>query len=267
MAAQPLVRRSYANPLETLATNIMGTAHVLDALRSSRDVKAILAVTTDKVYANDGRGRPFLESDRLGGHDPYSASKAGTELVVETYRHSFFKPRGVVVATARAGNVIGGGDWSEDRLIPDFWRALHTGKPIMLRYPNATRPWQHVLEPVLGYLLYLENMAADPDLTPPALNFGPDERDGTMSVSTVIEALTTAFKAGQPWVAEPGPHAAEMPALALDAAEARKQLDWHPRLSADATIGWTAEWYQCFDVGEDMRGITLNQLVRYENIL
>lgn len=266
MAAQPLVRRSYVSPVETFATNIMGTAHLLDALRSSPDLKAILVVTTDKVYANDGAGRSFVESDRLGGHDPYSASKAGTELVAQTYRHSFFDDYGVAVATARAGNVIGGGDWSQDRLVPDVWRALSAGKAVALRYPSATRPWQHVLDPILGYLLYLEDLAIRPTAMPLALNFGPDERDGSWSVASVVEALATALGADKNWVMEPGPHPTEMPTLALDATAARAALLWNPRLSSADSISWTAEWYNRFDAGNDMRRESIAQLTRYEGI-
>ena len=264
MAAQPLVRRSYREPLETLATNIMGTAHLLDALRTSPDLRAILVVTTDKVYAHDGVDRAFAEDDRLGGHDPYSASKAGTELVAQTYRHSYFAARGVAVATARAGNVIGGGDWSEDRLVPDIWRALRAGRPVALRYPDATRPWQHVLDPLLGYLLYLEDLATATATPPAALNFGPDDRDGTLSVAAVVDAMATAFGTTQRWVAEPGPHPAEMPTLALDAARARQALGWQPRLASTDAIDWTADWYRHFDAGADMRASTLDQLSRYE---
>ena len=264
MAAQPLVRRSYREPLETLATNVMGTAHLLDALRDSPDLKAILVVTTDKVYAHDGEDRAFGEDDRLGGHDPYSTSKAGTELVAQTYRHSYFAPRNVALATARAGNVIGGGDWSEDRLIPDIWRALHAGKPVALRYPQATRPWQHVLDPLLGYLLYLEDLA-DTAIPPPhALNFGPEARDGTMAVAAVVDAMAAAFGTSHSWTAEPGPHPIEMPTLALDAALARQTLGWAPRLGSADAIGWTAAWYKGFDAGADMRAATLDQLSRYE---
>lgn len=264
MAAQPLVRRSYRQPLETLATNVMGTAHLLDALRGSPETKAILIVTTDKVYAHDGDDRAFGEDDRLGGHDPYSASKAGTELVAQTYRHSYFASQGVAVATARAGNVIGGGDWSDDRLIPDIWRALHAGRPVGLRYPQATRPWQHVLDPLLGYLLYLEDLAAPAATPPDALNFGPDASDGTMAVAAVVDAMATAFGTSHSWTAEPGPHPVEMPTLALDASRARQALGWAPRLGSVDAIGWTAEWYKAFDAGADMRAVSLDQLTRYE---
>lgn len=266
MAAQPLVRQSYTYPLETFATNVMGTAHLLDALRSSPTLRAILVVTTDKVYANDGRGRPFVETDRLGGHDPYSASKAGAELVAESYRHSFFKDRGIAIATARAGNVIGGGDWSADRLVPDTWRALRADRPVALRYPDATRPWQHVLDSILGYLLYLEDLAmvGNNRPPPPTLNFGPDERDGTVSAAGVVEALASAFGTSNAWTLSPGPHPVEMPALALDAAAARQALGWQPRLTAAQAIEWTADWYKRFDSCNAMRGFSIDQIARYE---
>ncbi len=182
MAAQPLVRRSYAEPLLTFATNVTGTAQLLEALRSAPDLKAVLVVTTDKVYRNDGSGRRFVESDPLGGHDPYSASKAGTELVAAAFADSYFSKAGVALATARGGNVVGGGDWSADRLVPDVWRALHAGTPLELRYPQATRPWQHVLDCLSGYLTFLHALATRPGL-PRALNFGPAVDDAPVTVA------------------------------------------------------------------------------------
>ncbi len=265
MAAQPLVRQSYADPLATLATNVMGTAHLMDALRDAPDLKAALVVTTDKVYRNDGAGRRFVEADRLGGHDPYSASKAGTELVAAAYADSFLTAAGVAVATARAGNVVGGGDWSADRLVPDVWRALHAGTPLALRYPQATRPWQHVLDCLVGYFTFLEALATRPGL-PRALNFGPAAGDAPVTVAEVAELVAAALGSRSGWVATPGDHPREAPALALDARAAAAELGWHPRLPARMALQWSADWYRRFDAGEDPRTISLDQLAAHEAI-
>ncbi|MFQ3595696.1 MAG: CDP-glucose 4,6-dehydratase, partial [Sphingomonadaceae bacterium] len=190
MAAQPLVRRSYASPADTFETNVMGTVSVLEAARESESVQAILVVTTDKVYENNGSGTRFREGDRLGGTDPYSASKVAAEVVTRSYAQSFLRPRGVSVATARAGNVIGGGDWSEDRLVADVWRAKEAGTQVQLRYPGATRPWQHVLDPILGYLLCLEDLVRRPEAVPEALNFGPCLGDENVTVADLVERLS-----------------------------------------------------------------------------
>ena len=263
MAAHPLVRRSYAEPLLTFATNITGTAHVLEALRDAPDLKAALIVTTDKVYRNDGDGRRFVESDRLGGHDPYSASKAGTELVAAAYADSFMTKAGVAVATARAGNVVGGGDWSADRLVPDVWRALHTGTPLELRYPLATRPWQHVLDCLSGYFAFLQALATAPDL-PRALNFGPAAGDAPVTVAEVADIVAKALASTTGWRQAPGDHPREAPALALDADAAAQALGWRPLLPARKALTWSADWYRRFDAGEDARAITLAQLTAYE---
>jgi CDP-glucose 4,6-dehydratase len=266
MAAQPLVRRAYAAPLETFATNVQGTANLLDALRGAPGLAAVLVVTTDKVYANDGLGTPFGEDDRLGGHDPYSASKAAAELVVQSYAASFLAPAGVAVATARAGNVIGGGDWSEDRLVPDIWRAHRASRTLELRYPAATRPWQHVLDPLLGYFLYLERLATAPAGLPRALNFGPLDAAGQLTVAEIADAFAQALGADRRWQPAPGPHPPEMPALALDSRRAAAALGWQPRLPAAHALGWTADWFRRFDAGDDMRAVSLNQLARYEDL-
>ena len=266
MAAQPLVRRSYRTPRETFATNVQGTANVLDAVRGLDGVEAVLAVTTDKVYAIDGADRPFLESDRLGGHDPYSASKAAAEIVVASYAASFFDPAAIPLASARAGNVVGGGDWSEDRLIPDIWRALHAGRTLELRYPQATRPWQHVLEPVAGYLLLLEALVDRPSATPRALNFGPAPGAAEISVAEVAEAFGRGLGHDRPWAPAPGEHPHETNALALDAGAAIGALGWQPRLDAAQTLQWTADWYRGYDAGEDARALTLAQIEAYEDL-
>jgi CDP-glucose 4,6-dehydratase len=263
MAAQPLVRRSYAEPALTFATNVTGTAHVLDALRAAPDLKAVLVVTTDKVYRNDGSGRRFVESDPLGGHDPYSASKAGTELVAAAFADSYFSKAGVALATARGGNVVGGGDWSADRLVPDVWRALHAGVPLELRYPQATRPWQHVLDCLSGYLMFLEALATRPGL-PRALNFGPAADDVPVTVAAVADIVAAALGSSTGWVPAPGDHPAEAPALALDAAAAMATLDWRPRLDARTALQWSADWYRGFDAGQAPRALCLAQLAAWE---
>lgn len=262
LAAQPLVRRSYRDPLNTFSTNVMGTAHVLDALRGSPGLKTILVVTTDKVYSNPDAGRPFIESDVLGGHDPYSASKAAAELTVASWAHSFLHEDGIAVATARAGNVVGGGDWSEDRLIPDVLRALKANRPVELRYPNATRPWQHVLEPLAGYLVFAEALTENPGTMPTALNFGPLAKD-EVTVSQVAEIIAGALGLSRGWVPAAAPDYKEMKSLSLDASLATASLGWRPALNSAATLAWTAEWYRSWSKGNNPRAITLNQLRRY----
>jgi CDP-glucose 4,6-dehydratase len=262
MAAQALVRRGFADPVGTFATNALGTAHLLEALRGAGGLEAILVVTTDKVYANDGSGRAMVEGDRLGGADPYSASKAAAELIARSYGLSFFEPAGVPVATARAGNVIGGGDWAEDRLVPDVWRAARAGEALRLRAPHAGRPWQHVLEPLAGYLVYLEGLAAGAD-PPRALNFGPAP-DTTMTVAALAEAIGSALGNDRLWVADPGPHPPEATTLSLDISLARASLGWTPRLDARAAAGWTAGWYSGFAAGASARDLCGAQIDDYE---
>lgn len=264
MAAQPLVRRSYAQPIETFATNTLGTANVLEALRSAPELRATLVVTTDKVYRNLEAERAFAEDDPLGGHDPYSASKAAAELVVRCYAESFFEPAHKPVATARAGNVLGGGDWSEDRLIPDIWRAKHLGRPVLLRYPQSTRPWQHVLDPLCGYLVFLEHLVSDSNSTLRALNFGPLDQVSAMTVEQVANFMARGF--GTSWAAADSPQPAEMKNLALDATKAAHWLGWRPRLDMRQTLDWTLEWYRRFDSGEDARALTVEQIERYATL-
>ena len=264
MAAQALVRESYATPLPTFETNVMGTLQVLDALRDVAGLQACIVVTSDKVYENDGSGRRFVESDPLGGSDPYSASKAACEVAVLSFARSFGAALGAPIATARAGNVIGGGDWSADRIMPDLWRARRSGIPVSLRYPEATRPWQHVLEPVAGYLDFAEALVAGAALH--TLNFGPVE-ETALTVSKVAEAFDQAYGAqtGQAWVRAPGVHLKEAPTLAIDANQAMALLPWRPRLSAAEAIGWTARWYAAHDRGDDMKGCTDAQIEEFED--
>jgi CDP-glucose 4,6-dehydratase len=243
LAAQPLVRRSYVDPLTTWSTNVQGTAHVLEACRHAASVKAIVAVTTDKCYENQEWLWGYRENDRLGGHDPYSASKAGAELVAASYRQSYFSKEGSpLLATARAGNVIGGGDWSEDRLIPDMVRASASGQSVEIRSPNATRPWQHVLESLSGYLLLGQRLLERQPGFAEAWNFGPDE-SGNQTVSTVLSKLNQNWS-GLRWhvTGTPQPHEAGL--LQLDSTKARTLLEWTPVWGLDEGLKRTADWYR-----------------------
>jgi CDP-glucose 4,6-dehydratase len=266
MAAQPLVRRSYAQPVETFGVNSLGTAHVLEALRDAPDLRAILVITTDKVYQNREDARNFAESDPLGGHDPYSASKAAAELITTSYAQSFFEPAQKPVATARAGNVVGGGDWSEDRLVPDVWRAVHSGRPLVLRYPHATRPWQHVLDPLNGYLTFVEQLVSHPDRTPRALNFGPTEADRGITVARVAEIVAHGLGGSTAWIPAHAPQPPEMKNLALDANKAMRTIGWRPRLDTREALGWTVDWYRRFKAGEQARDLVTEQIARYESM-
>lgn len=265
MAAQALVRRSYEDPSDTYSTNVMGTVSLLDAVREAPSVRTVLVVTSDKVYANDGRGRAFGESDPLGGADPYSSSKACTELVCGSYAKSFLRERGVVLATVRAGNVIGGGDWGKDRLVPDFVRALDRGIPVQLRYPEAVRPWQHVLEPLGGYLTFAQALTNGDKAEglPDALNFGPDSQDFA-TVAELAEELGHGFGISHAWERAPGEWRPEASVLMLNSALAGDVLGWHPRLDRRQTIEWTAAWYKAYRDGADMRDFTLRQIAAYE---
>ena len=263
LAAQALVRRSYADPCATFATNVLGTAHVLDAVRRTPTVRAILVATTDKVYENLELGQPFVESDRLGGHDPYSASKACTEILTASFRRSFFDQAGrVAVATMRAGNVIGGGDWSADRLVPDVVRALASEGPVPLRYPFAVRPWQHVLDPLAGYLMMAQAMLSSRGFDVETLNFAPDAGN-VKTVAELVEALSVAFQGRPGWVQEPGLHLRESQTLTLSADRARTSLGWRPLLDFEETVAWTADWYRSFQGKSNMPRVTLDQITAY----
>ena len=262
MAAQPLIRRSYRQPVETFSTNVMGTVHVLEALRRAPRLKAALVVTTDKVYQNDNSSRHFVESDPLGGGDPYSGSKAATEMITHAYGQSFFESRGIPLATARAGNVVGGGDWSEDRLVPDLWRASRAGKAVELRYPDATRPWQHVLDPLGGYLSFVERLATRSEGLPRALNFGPAGSDA-LTVLDVAKTVLSALPGASGWTAAPSTAAPEMHHLALDATLASRSLEWRARLTAKEAMRWTAAWYCAFVEGAEMRDYSLEQIENF----
>jgi CDP-glucose 4,6-dehydratase len=260
MAAQPIVRASVEDPIGTFETNVMGTAHLLQALRRQAGLQAVLAITSDKVYANDEAGRPFREGDRLGGKDPYSASKAAAEIVVRSYAGSYFPA--TPVATARGGNVIGGGDFSRDRLVADMVRAVRAGEPVVLRHPEATRPWQHVLDCLAGYFTYLQALARDPG-APRALNFGPRPGGAQVSVGE-LATLGVAALGGRPWRHEPDPASIEARALAIDAGLAREALGFESRLDARQAVALTMDWYARQAAGEDALSLCLEQIERYE---
>lgn len=258
LAAQALVRPSYLDPVGTYATNVQGTLHVLEAVRATDSVRAALVVTTDKVYQNDNSGRPFRENDRLGGKDPYSGSKACAELLVHTMVDSYFsKGRGAAVATARAGNVIGGGDWGIDRLIPDMVRARTGDGVITLRHPQATRPWQHVLDCLRGYLMMSRRLLTSSTEVPPALNFGPPPEQ-VSAVVDLVEQLRIPL--GIEWRQAPGEHPLEAMALTLDSTLACNTLGWQPLLTTEQAIAWTGDWYSAYLAGGDAADLTRKQI-------
>lgn len=262
MAAQALVRRSYADPVGTYESNVTGTANVLAGLQGLSHCDVALIITSDKVYRNDGtKTVPFREDDPLGGKDPYSASKACTEILTASWRDSF--PGGPAIATARAGNVIGGGDWASDRLVPDMIRALERGETLALRYPDAVRPWQLSLDVLFGYLAYIEALATRPGAIPRALNFGPFETV-LPKVHEVVEAMAKSLRhSGDAWVLDPGEHLPEAAYLTLDTTLARETLDWTPRLGVYEALNWAAEWYRRVHDGEPARDVSADQLARF----
>ncbi len=266
-AAQPLVRRSYRDPVATYATNVMGTVHVLEAVRNTPSVRAAVIVTSDKAYENREWFWPYREEDAMGGHDPYSSSKGCAELVSAAYRNSFFSgPDAARVATARAGNVIGGGDWSEDRLVPDIVRGIASGQPIVIRRPASIRPWQHVLEPLRGYLMLAQKLVENGSEYAEAWNFGPREEDA-ISVEALAKRVITSWKSGKLEV-QPDPDAPhEAQVLRLSTAKARSRLDWQPALSLDQAIEWTVAWYESYYRDPNSAaGITQKQIQDYSRV-
>ena len=261
LAAQPLVRRSYDRPLETMNVNIEGVASVLALCHHApTPPSAVVVATTDKVYRNAGEGRAFVESDPLGGHDPYSASKAAAEIVVESWRKSFLEPLGVPVATARAGNVIGGGDFSPDRLVPDAIRAFRTHEPLRLRMPQAVRPWQHVVEPLAGYLLLAEALANGRNDVRTAFNFGPDHKQ-LKAVGDVAERMAALWgEDAQVVIGETDATKPEAATLSLDSAQASERLGWRPCFGFEDSLDMTIAWYRAWANGADAK--TLRDLMR-----
>jgi CDP-glucose 4,6-dehydratase len=262
LAAQPLVRASYVTPVETYATNLMGTVNVLDACRRAGSVKTIVSITTDKCYRNDGRAEGYREDAPLGGHDPYSNSKACAELAAQAYRDSFLRDAGIGLATARAGNVIGGGDYAEDRLVPDTARAFASGQPLEIRNPNATRPWQHVLEPLAGYLLLAERLHIDHDDFATGWNFGPSPAD-VAPVGAVIDLFARHWGKASEIVPQPGEHPHEAALLTLDSTAAYETLGWRPRLSLDEALEWSADWYRAAASDADIVALSQDQINQY----
>lgn len=262
MAAQPIVRAAVADPVGTFASNVMGTVHLLQALRSQSALKAALAITSDKVYANAETGRAFQEGDALGGKDAYSASKAACEIAVQSFARSYFEPAGVPLATARGGNVIGGGDFSADRIVADIVRAARSQRPVVLRHPEATRPWQHVLDCVAGYLIYLQVLATDPS-TPRAMNFGPKPGGPVVTVGELASLGVEALGA-QPWRHEPDPTSLEAGTLAIDASLARRTLGFESRLDARQAVATTMDWYRRQANGEAALDLCREQIGAYE---
>jgi CDP-glucose 4,6-dehydratase len=261
LAAQPLVSRSYWEPIETFGTNIMGTAHVLDALRGLESVKTVVMVTTDKVYRNNEWHLPYREEDILGGHDPYSASKSASEIVIASFRDSFLAAQGIAVASARAGNVIGGGDWSSDRLIPDAVRAWQTGATLEIRRPDATRPWQHVLEPISGYLTLAEKLWCQPELAG-AFNFGPYTHEAA-TVRELVFMAQQSFGEGEVQFGNcgAGPHEAGW--LALETSKVRMKLGLQPKWSLSESVARTMNWYRAQNKGADARQLCLAEIDDY----
>lgn len=263
LAAQALVRESYSRPVDTFATNVMGTVHVLDALRALQSVRAAVVVTTDKVYRNTEQLYPFREEDSLGGHDPYSASKAASELVIASYRGAFLDADGVAIASARAGNVIGGGDWSPDRLLPDAVRAWSAGLPLQIRRPDAVRPWQHVLDPLAGYLVLAERLFHDRALAG-AWNFGPLTHEAA-TVRTVVELARGEWAAGDVHYGDgsEGPHEAGW--LALEIAKARTLLGMHPKWNLPESVTRAVRWYRQQQAGGDARALCEAEIDEHES--
>ena len=262
LAAQSLVRYSYSAPLETYGVNVMGTANLLEAVRQTQGVKAVVNVTSDKCYENREWVWPYRENEALGGSDPYSSSKGCAELVTAAYRRSYLDIAGIHLASARAGNVIGGGDWAADRLIPDFLRAVDAGKTLIVHSPHATRPWQHVLEPLAGYLTLAEKLCTDGREFAEAWNFGPHEAE-TRSVQWIVEYLSTQIP-GTSWQSDSAPQPHEASHLKVDSSKANARLGWSQRWNLESALGKTLDWHQAWKRGADMRAISLAQICDYE---
>jgi CDP-glucose 4,6-dehydratase len=270
MAAQSVVRRGYEDPIETYSSNVMGSVHLLEAVRQLGQPCAVVVVTSDKCYENKEWDWGYRENDALGGEDPYSNSKACAELVTAAFRNSYFwktesgRSR-VAVASARAGNVVGGGDWTRDQLIPDIMRAFLAGQPCLIRNRSSIRPWQFVLEPLRGYLLLAERLTEDPDRYASAWNFGPAESDAKQ-VRWIADELARLWGDKASWKEDAGVHPHEAHSLKLDISKTRVHLDWHPLLSLNLALDWIVEWYRAFHSGSDLQLVTRTQINRYEEI-
>jgi CDP-glucose 4,6-dehydratase len=268
MAAQPLVRRSYVDPVETYSTNVMGTVHLLESVRQTQSVRAVVNVTTDKCYENKEWVWGYRESEPMGGFDPYSSSKGCAELVTAAYRNSFFNPakyseHQVGLATARAGNVIGGGDWAEDRLIPDILAAFEKAQPVVIRNPHATRPWQHVLEPLRGYLALAEKLHTEGPAFGEGWNFGPHS-DDARPVEWIVRQIAQKWSPAASWKIDAGDHPHEANYLKLDISKAHHRLAWQPAMRLEQALGLIVDWARGKQAGADLRALTLAQIQAYQ---
>lgn len=269
MAAQPLVRESYVDPITTYETNVMGTVNILQTVRELQDVKACVVITTDKCYENKEWHWGYRENEPLGGYDPYSSSKACTELVASSFRNSYFSggQSKVSLATARAGNVIGGGDWADDRLLPDVFRSIASGSEMVIRYPHAIRPWQHVLEPLTGYLNLAQKLYLQGDEFAEAWNFGPADKDAK-PVSWIMECVSGLWGDEFRWcIDSDGNHPHEAHYLKLDCSKAKEKLKWLPMLGLEEGLKLTVDWFKAYQQGSDMKEFTFDQIDRYLNLV
>jgi len=262
MAAQPLVRLSYKEPVETYETNVLGTVKVLEAARSCPNLKAIVSVTTDKCYENKEWIWGYRENEPMGGHDPYSSSKGCAELVTSAYRRSFMQEAGIGLASARAGNVIGGGDWSDDRLIPDILRAFEKNEPVVIRNPKSTRPWQHVLEPLSGYLVLAQKLYENPNEYAEGWNFGPHD-DDAKPVDWILDRMVGQWGEGASWILDNGNHPHEAGYLKLDISKAKSKLQWRPTWHLEQTLEKIVRWHQAWRNKEDMQALCLKEIQDY----
>jgi CDP-glucose 4,6-dehydratase len=271
LAAQSVVKRGYANPVETYSTNVMGTVNLFEALRAHRAPCVVVNVTSDKCYAHRTRGPAYREDDPMGGDDPYSNSKGCSELITDSYRRSFFPPErleehGVALASARAGNAIGGGDWTANQLVPDLIRSFVAGEKCLIRSPGGIRPWQFVLEPVRGYLLLAERLAESGAQFMSGWNFGPVDSDAK-PVSWIADRLSRAWSRNAAWTTDGSAHPPEAPVLRLDASKAATSLGWRPMLPLDGALDWIVEWYSAWTAGGALGDVTRSQISRYERML
>ncbi|MBY0238303.1 MAG: CDP-glucose 4,6-dehydratase [Burkholderiaceae bacterium] len=269
MAAQALVRHSYAHPVETYSTNVMGLVHLFEAVRATPGIRAVVNVTSDKCYENKEWPWGYRENEAMGGYDPYSNSKGCAELITSAYRNSYFNPahyaeHGIALGSGRAGNVIGGGDWAEDRLIPDMIRAIAAGKPVQIRSPHAIRPWQHVLEPLSGYLTLAERLVQHGPDYAEGFNFGPHDADAR-PVEWIIGRLCDSWGDGAAWQLDGAPQPHEATYLKLDCSKAKSRLGWQPRWPLAQTIDHIVAWHKAHAAGADMRALTLAQIATYQN--
>lgn len=267
LAAQSLVRYSYNNPIDTYSANVMGTVHLLEAIRQVGSVRVVVNITSDKCYENREWVWGYRENEPMGGYDPYSSSKGCAELVASAFRNSYFNPEdyarhGVALSSVRAGNVIGGGDWAEDRLIPDMLRAIESGQPVMIRNPYAIRPWQHVLEPLTGYMLLAEKMWVNGPEFSEGWNFGPNDNDAK-PVEWIVNKMTNQWGAGASWTVDGREHPHEAHYLKLDCSKAKSRLNWGPRWNIEQALSQIIHWHRAYLAGDDMRAVTLAQILNY----